>query len=363
MIPKDLNTFRSEVREYAQSRVRERAAHQDATESFDAEVALELAQKGWLGISAPTKLGGGGKPATWVYAAVEELAAEEIAAASVLTGQFTLVSDLLARESPPLAKRWVPQILQGIANGCYALTEPDAGSNPAQLSTQVEQRGDSLVVTGQKMWITNGNIADFAIVYGKETEQIGAYLVPLDDSTVTRQPIHGKMGFRASDTAELSFLGTVIPIENRIGELGQGLHVALRTLDNGRVGIAALATGALSGIKARLAKAAKESGSQRAMATLADTETGLAVSRALLGSALARKEAGERFTKEAAMAKWRATASAVAAANALMETESPTSPYTERMFRDVRVMELFEGTSEIQKLIIGFAATGVKAFT
>lgn len=365
MTANGLAGFRAEVRAFAQGKVRARAQAQDAAEAYDAEVAQDLAKRGWLGISAPVALGGAGQPAAWAYAVVEELGAEDITAAAIVTGQFTLVADLLAREAPALAAEWVPKVLAGEAAGCYALTEPDAGSNPAELSCQARPAEGGVALTGQKIWITNGSIADFAVIYAREGERISAFLLELAVPGVERPRMHGKLGFRASDTSELILNDVFVPDSCRINKTGHGLAVALRTLDNGRLGIAAMGAGAMRGLGERLVEAAGERPNQAAMRRVADVECALAATKALVARAVARKEAGERFTVPAAMAKWRASQGAVFAANALLSSrpeDALAASYAERMWRDVRVLELFEGTSEVQKLLIAASATGVRAF-
>lgn len=358
--------LRREVSEFARLRVAPRAAEGDRLERYDHDLHAELAAAGWLGLSIPSEFGGAGLAPSTTYAVIEELATADITAAAIVSGQVTLVADLLAREaSADLAGRWVPGIVAGEKIGCYALTEPDAGSNPAEMSTTAAAADGGVALTGQKIWITNGGIADAAVVYAREGDGISAFLVEMSSPGVTVAPMHGKLGFRASDTAEFAMDGVFVPEADRIGAPGGGLAVALSTLDNGRLGIAAMAVGAMRGIGERLAKAVAERPDQAGMRQVADLELAVSSAAALLRRALDLKESGERFTREAAMAKWRASGGATAAANALISrvgAGGTAGSWAERVWRDVRVMELFEGTSEIQKLLIASGLTGVRAF-
>ncbi len=357
----NLDLFKKDLKKFTKETIKKRSHKNNDSEKYDIKAALEICKKGWLGISAPQRYGGGDKDPLWTYEAIRIFSQEDITAAAIITGQFTLVAEILINEcQEDIKNNYIPKILNGAISGCYALTEPDAGSNPSEMKSRVEKTKKGWILNGQKMWITNGNIADLAIVYAKEENMISCFLVDMKSKGISKTKIHGKMGFKSSDTAEISFENVFIPSQNRIGRKGKGLNVAFKALDNGRLGISVMALGATEGIQKRLIKIAKNKPSQKNIEDVARVEVMIESCRSLILKAIKLKSNKTNFTKYASMAKLKSTEAATKAANML--ASKSTDKFTNRVWRDVRVMELFEGTSEIQKLIIGNITTGFKAF-
>ncbi len=357
----NFSSFKKDLKEFAKKEIRHRSQKNENSEKYDFQTAKEICKKGWLGISTPKEYGGAEKEPVWTYELIRTFSQEDITTAAIITGQFTLVAEILLNEaSEELKNEYIPKILNGKINGCYALTEPDAGSNPSQMKSTVKNTDKGWILNGQKMWITNGNIAEIAIVYAKEENQISCFLVDMDSEGISRTKIHGKMGFKSSDTAEISFDNVFIPKKNRIGKKGKGLNIAFRALDNGRLGISAMAIGAIEGIQKKLIELAKKKPSQKSMEDVAKVQVIIESCKSLLDKTIKLKTEKRNFTKYASMAKLKGTEGASIAANILIEKSQ--DDYAKKVWKDVRVMELFEGTSEIQKLIIGNITTGERAF-
>ena len=275
--------------------------------------------------------------------------------------------------------RLLPPLASGEALGCYALTEPGAGSDPGGLETRAERDGDDWVISGQKIFITLGSWAANALVFARTGEPgprgITCFLVPTDAQGFEARPINGKLGLRAQDTAELFLDGVRVPDENRLGELGSGFKVAMSALDNGRISLAAGCVGIAQGcLDASVAYTKERKQFGRSVASfqlvqelLADIAVETEAARLLVWRAAATADRGERHTVEASYAKYYASEVAVRAANAAVQVhggygyvdEYPVGKY----LRDARVTTLYEGTSQIQKLLIGRALTGENAFT
>ena len=275
--------------------------------------------------------------------------------------------------------RLLPALASGEALGCYALTEPGAGSDPGGLETRAERDGGDWVITGQKIFITLGSWAANALVFARTGEPgprgITCFVVPADAKGFEARPIKGKLGLRAQDTAELFLDGVRVPDENRLGELGSGFKVAMSALDHGRISLGAGCVGIAQGcLDASIAYTKERKQFGRSVASfqlvqelLADIAVETEAARLLVWRAAATADRGERHTVEASYAKYFASEVAVRAANAAVQAhggygyidEYPVGKY----LRDARVTTLYEGTSQIQKLLIGRALTGENAFT
>ena len=274
--------------------------------------------------------------------------------------------------------RLLPGLASGEELGCYALTEPGAGSDPGGLETRAERDGDGWALTGQKTFITLGSWAAHALVFARTGEAgprgITCFVVPTDAAGFEARPIKGKLGLRAQDTAELFLDGVRVPDGNRIGEQGEGFKIAMSALDHGRISLGAGCVGIAQGcLDASIAytKERKQFGRpvasfQLVQELLADIAVETEAARLLVWRAAATADRGERHTVEASMAKYYASEVAVRAANAAVQAhggygyidEYPVGKY----LRDARVTTLYEGTSQIQKLLIGRALTGENAF-
>ena len=275
--------------------------------------------------------------------------------------------------------RLLPGLAAGEALGCYALTEPGAGSDPGGLETRAERDGDDWVLSGQKIFITLGSWAAYALVFARTGEPgprgITCFVVPTDSPGFEARPIKGKLGLRAQDTAELFLDGVRVPDENRLGELGGGFKVAMSALDHGRISLGAGCVGIAQGcLDASVAytKERKQFGRrvasfQLVQELLADIAVETEAARLLVWRAAATADAASATRSRRRIAKYFASEVAVRAANAAVQAhggygyvdEYPVGKY----LRDARVTTLYEGTSQIQKLLIGRALTGENAFT
>jgi alkylation response protein AidB-like acyl-CoA dehydrogenase len=275
-------------------------------------------------------------------------------------------------------ERLLPPLAAGDQLGCYALTEPSAGSDPAGLETRAERDGGDWLLTGQKIFITLGSWASHALVFARTGELgprgITCFVVPTDADGFEARPIKGKLGLRAQDTAEIFLDRVRVPDEARLGELGAGFKVAMSALDHGRVSLGAGCVGIAQGcLDASIAytKGREQFGRpvasfQLVQELLADIAVETDAARLLVWRAAATADRGESYTVEASIAKYFASETAVRAANAALQAhggygyidEYPIGKY----LRDARVTTLYEGTSQIQKLLIGRALTGESAF-
>jgi alkylation response protein AidB-like acyl-CoA dehydrogenase len=274
--------------------------------------------------------------------------------------------------------RLLPALAAGEELGCYALTEPGAGSDPGGLETRAERDGDDWIISGQKIFITLGSWAAHALVFARTGEPgprgITCFVVPTDAPGFEARPIKGKLGLRAQDTAELFLDGVRVSDSDRLGELGAGFKVAMSALDHGRISLGAGCVGIAQGcLDASIAYTKERTQFGRPVASfqlvqelLADIAVETEAARLLVWRAAATAVRGERHTVEASFAKYFASETAVRAANAAVQAhggygyvdEYPVGKY----LRDARVMTLYEGTSQVQKLIIGRALTGISAF-
>jgi alkylation response protein AidB-like acyl-CoA dehydrogenase len=310
---------------------------------------------------------------------MEELGRADSSVRGIVSVNVGLAGKTIARFGTDEQKRvWLPRLASGEALGCYALTEPGSGSDPASLVTRARRDGDDWTVDGSKIFITLGSWAGVALVFARTREGgargITCFLVPTDAAGFSARPIKGKLGLRAQDTAELFLDGVRVPDANRLGDEGSGFRVAMSALDNGRISLAAGSVGIAQGcLDACLAYAREReqfgkpiAGFQLVQELLADMAVETEAARLLVWRAASLADRGERHTLESSVAKYYASEVSVRAANAAVQVhggygyvdEYPVGKY----LRDARVTTLYEGTSQIQKLIIGRALTGENAF-
>jgi alkylation response protein AidB-like acyl-CoA dehydrogenase len=273
---------------------------------------------------------------------------------------------------------WLPRMASGEALGCYGLTEPGSGSDPASLVTRAVRDGDDWVIDGSKIFITLGSWAGVALVFartgGEGPRGITCFLVPTDSPGFSARKIDGKLGLRAQDTAELFFDGVRVPDAARLGEEGAGFKVAMSALDNGRISLSAGAVGvAQACVDASVTYAAERRQFGKPLAQfqliqelIAETAVETEAARMLAWRAASLADRGESYTLAASQAKFYASEVAVRAANAALQVHGGYGYVDEfpvaRYLRDARVLTLYEGTSQIQKLIVGRALTGESAF-
>jgi alkylation response protein AidB-like acyl-CoA dehydrogenase len=367
------------ARDFTDNEIVPRARESDRTQRFDAELARRLGEMGYLG--APVAEEHGGRSLDYVSYGliVEEVGRGDSAMRTVVSVQTSLVCGSIERWGSEEQKRpWLPRLCAGEAFGCFALTEPEAGSDPASMRTRAEKVDGGWRISGQKMWISLGNVADVALVFAQTDPThahrgICCFLVPTDSDGFSSQEIHGKLGLRASDTAAIGLDGVEVPDDALLGEVGDGFKVAMSALDSGRYSVAAGCVGICQGcLDASVSYATERrqfgvpiASFQLVQEMVAEIAVRTDAARLLVRRAGALKDAGEPSTTETSMAKLYATESAVECANLAIQVHGGAGYVddhpVERYMRDARVTTLYEGTSQIQKLIIGRAVTGVDA--
>ncbi len=366
------------VREFAESEVKPLAKELDETGHFPRETFRKAAELGLTGIAVPEQYGGAGMDPIAYSIVIEEVSRVCASTGVVLSVQNSLYCDPVLRFGTEEQKqKFLVPFARGEKIGCYALTEPQAGSNAAALRTKAVLKGDKYVINGTKAWITNGGAADAAIVYTnthpeKGEKGITALIVEKGTRGFAVGKEEKKLGINATACCELSFTDCEVPVTNRIGAEGEGYKVALSTLDGGRIGIAAQATGIAQGaFDAALAYAQQRQAFGHPIADfqaiqfmLADMATEIDAARLLVRKAAWKEETGARFSMEASVAKLFASEMATRVTHKAIQIHGGNG-YSreypvERNYRDARITEIYEGTSEIQRLVI--AAWVLKSF-
>ena len=371
---------REAASEFARHEVSPHARDWDRAEELDRNLVPKLAAAGYLGAGWEEEYGGSGLDMVSYALVVEELGKADSSVRGVVSVNVGLVGKTIARfGSEDLKREWLPRLASGEALGCYALTEPGCGSDAAALVTRAERNGDGWRLSGAKTFITLGTWASVALVFARTGESgprgITAFLVEADSAGFEARPIKGKLGLRAQDTAELSLDAVRVPDENRLGELGQGFRIAMSALDTGRISLAAGCVGIAQGCVDSSVAYAKErqafgrpiAGFQLVQELIAETAVETDAARLLVWRAASLADASIQHRLESSVAKLYASEVSVRAANNAVQIfggygyvdEYPVGKY----LRDARVTTLYEGTSQIQKLIIGRALTGESAFT
>ena len=372
--------IRDSAREFCEREILPHARDWDRAEELDRGLVPKLAAAGYLGATISEEYGGMGLDTVSYCLVMEELGRADSSVRGIVSVNLGLVGKTIANWGTEQQRReWLPQLAAGTALGCYALTEPGAGSDPAGLVTRAERDGDDWLLSGSKLFITLGSWAGLALVFarsgGEGARGLTCFLVPTATAGYSASPIKGKLGLRAQDTAEVFLDGVRVPDSNRLGAEGDGFKVAMSALDNGRISLAAGCVGIVQGcLDACLRYAAERrqfgkpiSSFQLVQELLADMAVELDAARLLTWRAALLADSGERHTLESSVAKYYASEASVRAANAAVQVhggygyvdEYPVGKY----LRDARVTTLYEGTSQIQKLIIGRALTGESAFT
>jgi alkylation response protein AidB-like acyl-CoA dehydrogenase len=347
-------------------------------EAFPWPLVEGMARLGFLGVFVPEELGGAGLD-FWAYIALLEEMGGYASLRSVLSVQQSLVlTPLLAYGTEAQKERYVPRLARGEVLGAYALTEPEAGSDAGSLRTRAYRDGDFYVLEGQKTFISHANVAEVFIVFAKTdpdqgSKGISAFLVERRDGVRTT-PLKGKLGLRAADTGMVFLDGVRIPRDRLLGQEGEGFKIALSTLDTGRISLAAGAVGLMQrALDLSLAYAKERRQFGRPIASfqliqekLAEMKLDLEASRLLTYQAVWKKLYGERYTLEASMAKLFASEAANRVAHRAIQVHGGYGFFEEyevaRLYRDARILTLYEGTSEVQKLVIGAHLTGIRAF-
>ena len=358
------------VREFAESEVRPLAKELDESGHYPRELFRKAAELGLTGVAFPESEGGAGFDHLAYTIVIEEISRCCASTGVILSVQNSLFCDPIYRfGNDQQKKKFLLPFTCGEKIGCYALTEPQAGSNAAALQTKAVKKGNQYVINGTKAWITNGGVADAAIVYvnsdpTKGEKGITAIVVEKGTPGFKVGKEEKKLGIHATACSELIFTDCAVPESNRIGNEGEGYKVALSTLDGGRIGIAAQATGiaqgafeaALKWSQERMAFGHPIAQFQAIQFMLADMATEIDAARLLVRKAAWQQDRGARFSLEAATAKLFASEMATRVAHKAMQIHGGygySREYSvERAYRDARITEIYEGTSEIQRLVI-----------
>jgi butyryl-CoA dehydrogenase len=368
------------ARDFVDNEVAPRARDSDRAQRFDLDLARRLGDMGYLGAPVAEEYGGRGLDYVTYGLIVEEVGRGDSAMRTVVSVQTSLVCGSIERWGTEEQKRrWLPRLCSGEALGCFALTEPDSGSDAAALRTRAEKVEGGWRIGGQKMWISLGNVAEVALVFaqtnpGQKHRGLACFLVPTESPGFDPQEIHGKLGLRASDTAAISLGDIEVPDEALLGEVGDGFKVAMSALDSGRYSVASGCVGICQGCVEESVSYSTERRQfgvpiarfQLVQELIAEMVVRRDAARMLVRRAGALKDAGRPSTTETSIAKLYATEAAVACANDAIQVHGGSGYVddhpVERYLRDARVTTLYEGTSQIQKLIIGREATGISAF-
>lgn len=378
-LDREQSDFRRVAREFLDKEVIPRRREWDRAERVDLEIVPRLAEIGFFGLTIPEEYGGFGGDYISYCIGMEELGRADSAIRGIVSVSMGLVGKVVLSHGTEEQKhRWLPGIASGEVLACFGLTEPGNGSDPAHLRTRAVRDGDDYVINGAKIFITNGTWAHLCLVFartgGEGSRGVSAFLVPTDTEGFEAREIHGKLGLRGQATAELSFTDMRVPASSMLGAEGQGISIALTSLDKGRVSVAAGCVGIAMGCLEESVRYSTEreqfgrpiASFQLIQDMIAKMSVDVDAGRLLTYRAAHLIETGEEFGVAASKAKYFCSEAAVRAANDAIQIfggygyidEYPVSKY----LRDARVMTLYEGTSQIQKLLIGRAETGVNAF-
>jgi len=370
LLTQDQEMIRDAVRDFAQQELWPNAARWDQEHLFPKAVHQGLAALGAYGICVPEELGGAGLDYLTLALVLEEIAAGDGGTSTVISVTNCPVNAILLRYGNPAQhKQWLTPLAQGRMLGAFCLTEPHVGSDASGLRTTAVRDGDSYVINGVKQFITSGQNGDVAIVIavtdkGAGKKGMSAFLVPTSAPGYTVARLEDKIGQHSSDTAQINFDNCRIPADNLIGAEGQGYGIALGGLEGGRIGIAAQSVGMARSAFEFAVQYAKERQSfgtaifnhQAVGFRLADCATQLEAARQLIWHAAALRDAGKPCLKEAAMAKLFASEMAEHVCSVAIQTLGGYGVVSdfpvERIYRDVRVCQIYEGTSDVQKIII-----------
>ena len=372
--------FKALARDFLDKEVVPHRAEWDRRESVDTAIIPRLGEIGFFGLTIPEEYGGLGGDYITYCIGMEELGRADSSVRGIVSVSMGLVGKVILSHGTEEQKhQYLPGIANGTLLGCFGLTEPDNGSDPATLKARARRDGSDYVLNGQKIFITNGTWADVCLVFartgGDGPKGVSAFLVPTDTPGFEAREIHGKLGLRGQATAEIFLTDVRVPESTRLGEEGEGFRIAMHSLDKGRVSVGAGCTGIIQGCLEEVVKYTTErkqfgrpiASFQLVQDIIAQISVDVDAARLLTWRAADLIERGEPFGVEASKAKYFASEAAVRAANGALQAyggygyidEYPVQKY----LRDARVMTLYEGTSQIQKLLIGRAETGISAFT
>ena len=376
ILTQEQELIRDSMRAFAQERLAPFAAEWDRNHTFPREALNELAELGALGMVVPEEWGGAGMDYMSLVLTLEEIAAGDGATSTIVSVQNSLPCGILNRFGSDAQKEaWLKPLARGEKLGCFCLTEPHVGSDASAIRTSAVRDGNEWVLNGVKQFITTGKHADVAIVFAVTDKAAGkkgitCFLVPANAPGYQVGRIEEKMGQKASDTTQILFEDCRIPADSVVGQEGEGYRIALSNLEAGRIGIAAQCLGMARAALEAAVKYAQERESfgkpifehQAVNFRLADMATQLEAARQLVWHAASLKDAGRPCLKEASMAKLFASEMAERVCSDAIQVHGGYGYVTdfpvERIYRDVRVCQIYEGASDIQKLVIGRALAG-----
>ncbi|MGW4231463.1 acyl-CoA dehydrogenase family protein [Streptomyces sp. NPDC004980] len=352
----------------------------DRVESVDKSIVKKLGALGFLGLTIPEEYGGSGGDHLTYCLVTEELGRGDSSVRGIVSVSLGLVAKtIVARGTEEQKRQWLPGLTAGEAVGCFGLTEPGTGSDAGNLTTKAVRDGDSYVINGSKMFITNGTWADVVLLFARTNDTPGhrgvsAFLVPADSPGLTRRTVHGKLGLRGQATAEIVLEDVRVPATTLLGPEGKGFSIAMSALAKGRMSVAAGCVGiAQAALDAAVRYAGEREQFGKSIASyqlvqelISDISVDVDAARMLTWRVADLVDRGQDFATAASTAKLFASEAAVRAANNALQVFGGYGYIDEypvgKLVRDARVMTLYEGTSQIQKLIIGRALTGVSAF-
>ncbi|MBM7509079.1 acyl-CoA dehydrogenase family protein [Nocardioides salarius] len=371
--------FRALARDFLDREAVPHRVEWDRAESVDLAIVPKMAEIGFFGLTIPEEYGGLGGDYVTYSLAMEELGRADSALRGIVSVSSGLVGkSILFHGSEEQKQEWLPQLAEATKLGCFGLTEPDVGSDAGNLTTRARRDGDDYVIDGQKLYITNGTWADVALVFartgGDGPRGISAFLVPTDAPGFEAREIKGKLGLRGQATAELFLDGVRVPASAMLGEEGTGFKIAMSTLDKGRLAVASGCVGIVQGCLETAVEYATSrtqfgrplAGFQLVQDMIADISLDADAARLLAWRCADLIDRGEPYGVAASKAKLFASEAAVRAANNALQVHGGAGYVDEyppaKYLRDARVMTLYEGTSQIQKLLIGRDETGISAF-
>jgi len=368
------------IREFTTKEITPHAAQWDKDETFPAETVKLMGDLGIFGTALPEEYGGSGLDAICHAIVAEELGKGCSSMRGVYSVQISLVAKtILAFGTEEQKKKYLPGMAAGKLFGCFGLTEPDSGSDAAAMSTTAVEDGEDYILNGGKMWITNAGIADVALIFAKTDKSAGArgitaFLVDKDTPGYGTKDIHEKLGLRASNTGEIILDHVRVPKTSVLGEVGKGFKVAMATLDNGRYTVAAGCVGSAQAALDHAKQYAKEriqfgkpiAAHQLVQQMIADMAVDIECGRLLVYKAGHVKNTGQKSTQEVCMAKYFCSEMVNRVAYKAIQIYGGygfSAEYpVERIYRDARINTLYEGTSQIQQLILGNFELGIQAF-
>jgi butyryl-CoA dehydrogenase len=369
-LSEDQQAVREMVREFAESEIRPIAAKIDETHDFPLATTKQMGELGLMGMFVPEPHGGAGMDYVSYVIAIEELSRVCASHGVIASAHNSLVNyPILTYGTEAQKRKYLVPLAKGEWIGAYCLTEPNAGSNAANQQTTATRDGDDWVLNGTKLFVTNAGPSDVLVVYAASDRALGskgisAFIVEAGTPGVTKGKKEAKLGIHASDTREIALVNARVPGENLLGEVNKGYSVALATLGGGRIGIAAQALGiAQAALEAAVRYAGERRQFDRPIAEfdairhlLADMAVDVSAARLLTYQAAWLRDQGRPHVKEASLAKWHASEVATRTAHSAIQVHGGygylTEFVVERLWRDARITEIYEGTTEVQKMVV-----------